>query len=89
MEDFKTASEDYFKLLEERKKQSRVYKSYQLTGLELARILNDDKHKSLYIKLAKDYDDQSLLKLAKRIAEQEKIEKKGAYFMKALKNLKK
>ncbi|TSC96646.1 MAG: Uncharacterized protein Athens071426_17 [Parcubacteria group bacterium Athens0714_26] len=88
MEDFETASRKYFKVLEDRGKQSKVYKPHQLAGLELAKILDDDNHKSLYIKLAKFYDNTSLLSLAKRIDERKDIDNKGAYFMKMLKSLK-
>lgn len=88
MEDFETASRKYFKVLEDRGKQSKVYKPHQLVGLELAKILDDNSHKSLYIKLAKFNNSTSLLNLAKRIAERNDIENKGAYFMKMLKSLK-
>lgn len=87
MDDFKSLSKKYFNLLDERKKDSRIYKPYQLIGLQLANILNDPKHKSLYIKLAKDRDNSMLLNLAERIAEKNNINNKGAYFMSALKDL--
>jgi len=40
---------DYLEKLKNRAKKSKVYTSYQLIGLEIARILKDEKHKSLYI----------------------------------------
>lgn len=76
-------------LLKERKADSRVYFRHQSVGLELAELLDDEKHKSLYMKLAKDYDSQVLLELAKDVAIRKNIEKKGAYFMKLLANVKK
>lgn len=72
----------YLKELKRRARESRVYKKYQLTGLEIAQILEDEKHKSLYIKLAKENDSRKLLELAKNIAERKNVRNKGAYFMK-------
>ena len=73
---------DYLEELKKRKKESRVYSEHQLVGLLIAEILEDDKHKSLYIKMAKDYNPDKLLKLAKSVAERKNVENKGAYFMK-------
>lgn len=75
------SGEDYFKKLKERAKKSHVYRKYQLIGLEIAQILGDEKHKSLYIKLAKERSAEKLLRLAKEIAERKNVENKGAYFM--------
>lgn len=75
---------DYRELLKKRAKESKVYTPYQLTGLMLAEILNDEKYKSLYIKLAKEHDMDKLIKLAKSVAERKNIKNKGAYFMKLL-----
>lgn len=72
---------EYIETLKERKKKSRVYKEYQLIGLTLAEILEDEKHKSLYIKLAKEHEVQMLLTLAKDVASRNRIKNKGAYFM--------
>lgn len=85
MEDFKAASKKYFLTLKERKDESKIYKPYQLIGLQIADILNDRAHKSLYIKLAKTRNNTFLLSLARRIAERRDIENMGAYFMKMLK----
>ncbi len=74
----------YFDELKRRARESRVYSEHQLVGLMLAEILEDEEHKSLYIKLAKEYDSDMLLRLAKDIADRPKVEKRGAYFMKLL-----
>ncbi len=78
------ADKDYIQILKERAKKSHVYKKYQLIGLLIAQLLEDEKHKSLYIKLAKEHNDEHLLAIAKDVAERKKIENKGAYFMKVL-----
>ncbi|MDD5547740.1 MAG: hypothetical protein PHN74_02510 [Candidatus Pacebacteria bacterium] len=85
MEQFEKASKDYFKTLAERGKKSKVFQSHQSAGLMLAEILEDFKHKALYMKLAKTYGGDSLLNLAKKIAERKDVFNKGAYFMKILK----
>ena len=74
----------YLETLKERAKTSRVYKKYQLTGLLIAQLLNDEKHKSLYIKLAKTRNQQKLMSIAKDVSERKNIRNKGAYFMKVL-----
>ena len=73
---------DYLEELKRRKKESRVYSEYQLVGLLVAEVLEDEEHKSLYIKLAREHDPHKLLKLAKSVAERKNVENKGAYFMK-------
>ena len=75
---------DYLQILRDRAKKSRVYKKYQLTGLLIAQLLEDEKHKSLYIKLAKKYNGDELLRIAKDISERKKIKNKGGYFMRIL-----
>jgi len=77
-------NKEYLKLLKERSKTSRVYKKFQLTGLIIAQLLNDEKHKSLYIKLAKKHDNDKLIALAKDISERKNIKNKGGYFMRIL-----
>ncbi len=81
----------YLKVLEERQKDSRVLFKHQSTGLELAEILGDkkEKNKAVFMKLAKDYDNNSLIELAKDIASRKSVRNKTAYFMSMLKNLKK
>ncbi len=77
--------ERYLKELSKRAQESHVYRKYQLIGLEIAQILEDEKHKSLYIKLAKDKGDDRLMRLAKEVAENKNVKNKGAYFMSVLK----
>ena len=79
---------EYMDELKKRSRESRVYKEYQLMGLLIAEALEDEKHKSLYIKLAKEHDGDELLKIAKDVAERANIENKGAYFMKILESKK-
>ena len=88
MENINKLNDKYFDLLKERGKQSKVYKSYQATGLMLAEILNDNPHKALYIKLSKIHDAQFLICMARKIAEKKDIRNRGAYFMKVLKESK-
>lgn len=75
----------YFDDLKKRAKESRVYRDYQLIGLELSEILEDPSHRSLYIKLAKEGDPHKLVRLAKTIADKKGVKNRGAYFMKMLK----
>jgi len=75
-------TEDYLKELQKRGGESKVYKKHQLVGLEIAEFLKDDKHKSLYIKLAKENDPERLLGIAKEISQNKNVKNKGAYFMK-------
>jgi hypothetical protein len=82
MEDIKKILPDYMNELSDRGKTSRVYESHQLTGLRLTELLEDPKHKSLYMRLAKLNDNQQLISLAERVAERKHIKNKGAYFMK-------
>lgn len=77
-------TEGYMEALRERKKTTRVYQKHQMTGLLLAEILHDERHKALYIKLAKQHPEQKLMELAKRVAETQGVENKGAYFMRIL-----
>jgi hypothetical protein len=76
---------EYLEELKKRKESSRVYREYQLIGLEIATALRDEKHKSLYIKLAKQKNAHKLLDLAKDVASRSSIRNKGAYFMSLLK----
>jgi len=75
---------DYLNTLKERTKKVRVHKKFQFTGLAIAQLLNDEKHKSLYIKLAKKHNNQHLLSIAKDVSERKKIKNKGGYFMRVL-----
>lgn len=87
MENLRTNGKNYFDILKERAKKSRVYKTHQETGLILADLLDDQEHKSLYMKLSKLYNNQELIGLARNLSERRNIKNKGAYFMKILKSL--
>jgi DUF1680 family protein len=76
---------DYLEKIGERAKKSKVYVRHQFVGLAIAELLDDKAHKSLYIKLAKQGSEESLMGLAKSIAEKKNIKNKGAYFMAILK----
>ncbi len=67
--------------LRQRAAESKVYARFQLDGLEIAQILGDEKHKALYIKLAKEGDAGRLRQMAKQVAENPAVKNKGAYFM--------
>ena len=77
--------EKYLAELKRRAKESHVYRKYQLMGLEIAQILGDEKHKSLYIKLAKNGNPDRLMAIAKDVADRSGIKNKGAYFMAVIK----
>jgi hypothetical protein len=75
---------DYMKNLRQKAKDSHVYRKYQLTGLQIAEILGDSKHKALYIKLAKEGNGDRLIGIAKDVAERKEVKNKGAYFMRII-----
>lgn len=77
-------NKEYLEIIKDRVKKSRVYKKYQFTGLLIAQLLNDEKHKSLYIKLAKKHPSGHLLSIAKDVSERRNIKNKGGYFMRVL-----
>ncbi len=79
----KVSAGKFIAALKERGRRSRVYKRFQLVGLEIAMHLADEKHKSLYIKMAKVGDADALLALARRVGDNRRIKNKGAYFMRA------
>ncbi len=79
----------YLEELSKRAKKSHVYTPHQLVGLELANILNDMKHKSLYMKLAKEHGGPALFQIAKSAVENHAIKNPAAYFMTLTKDLKK
>ena len=74
----------YMEELKRRSGESKVYSEHQLMGLLIAEALGDEAHKDLYMKLAKRYSADTLLKIAKDVSEREGIENKGAYFMKII-----
>jgi hypothetical protein len=77
-------TDGYIKKLRQRGKDSHVYRKYQLLGLEIAQILGDEKHKALYIKLAKEGNAERLLGIAKDVADRKNVKNKGAYFMRMI-----
>ena len=84
MKSLKESSGGDLQEVSKRAGQTRVSKSYQVIGLEVAGILGDFGHKSLYIKLAKEHGEDKILRIAKTVAEKKDIKNKGAYFMKVL-----
>ena len=56
-------------------------------GLLIAEALGDEKHKSLYMRLAKKHDAGKLLQIAKDVAERDNVENKGAYFMRIISDM--
>ena len=84
---FSDQKSDYLQRLRQRGKDSRAHYSHQFLGLELAHLLGDLKHKSLYIKLAKEYDGQVLLRLAKDVLDRQGVKNPAAYFMRLLKDI--
>jgi hypothetical protein len=71
------------KKVEKNKYVSREWQDY---GYRLAQELGDDKHKSLYIKMAKTMD-RAILEQARRFAVDSKADNKGALFMWKIKQL--
>jgi hypothetical protein len=76
------SKDKYIRELKKRSEGSGVHHNHQFIGLEIATMLKDYKHKSLYIKMAKEHDSSELLALAKDVARRADIENPGAYFMK-------
>jgi hypothetical protein len=64
-----------------------VTREYQDFGYRLAMELNDPKHKSLYIKLAKE-TDRGILEKCRSFVMDSNADNKGALFMWKLKELK-
>lgn len=67
----------------------RNSKEYQAYGNMLAEELGDDKHRALYIKLAKNEDRSLLEKAREHVKKSEKALTKGRLFMWKLTQLKK
>ena len=65
-----------------------VSREFQTFGLHLTEVLNDYKHKSLYMKLAKTVH-RSLLERALSFVADSKADNKGALFMWKLKEIRK
>ena len=77
-------AKNYLEELKKRSGRSRISKKYQAMGLELATILNDRRHKSLYIKLMKEGNSAKLMWIAADIADRKNVRNMGAYFMRLL-----
>jgi len=78
-------------LLDERDKDKPnkyVSREYQDWGYRLAMELSDEKHKALYIKLAKEVD-RAILEKCRSFVIDSNADNKGALFMWKLKELKK
>ena len=73
--------ENYLAALKKRGKDARVTRHFQFIGLEIAMALKDLEHKALYIKLAKEHNPDTLLALAKDVAQRRDVKNAGAYFM--------
>ncbi|HBC73192.1 MAG: hypothetical protein UX91_C0007G0110 [Candidatus Amesbacteria bacterium GW2011_GWB1_47_19] len=67
-------------------KNKYISREYQDYGYRLAMELGDEKHKALYIKLAKE-TDRAILESARRYAIDSNADNKGALFMWRLNNL--
>ena len=72
---------DFVELVKKRGRMSKVFKKYQWDGLEIAALLKDESHKTLYIKLVKENPNLDLVALARDISSRKNIGNKGAYFM--------
>jgi hypothetical protein len=84
MQPMEKGGKDYLKKIGERAKNSRISQPHQLTGLDVAKMLDDWGYRGLYMKLAKQFGETKLRMLAKAVAEQKNITNKGAYLMKIL-----
>jgi len=74
---------EYIEEIRKRGKKSKVYSSHQLIGLEIARLLDDEEHKTFYMKLAKERGTQELLSIARDVWDRD-VKNKGSYFMKII-----
>jgi len=68
-------------------KDKYLSREWQAYGVNLSKELNDDKHKSLYIKMARDYP-RPLLEQARSYVKDAKVDNKGRLFMWKVKQLK-
>ncbi|MFH1162314.1 MAG: hypothetical protein V1696_03530 [Candidatus Jorgensenbacteria bacterium] len=75
------ASRGYAEVIRERGKMSRVRRSFQFSGLMLSELLHDRSHKAIYLGLARKYNNDWLLRLAKDVVSREGVKNRGAYFM--------
>lgn len=77
--------ERYLEYLKKKPGRKRISRKYQLVGLEIASLLRDEHHRSLYMKLAKEKNGDFLLQLAKDVARRPRVTNKGGYFMRMIK----
>jgi len=66
-----------------------ISREFQDYGYRLAKELNDEKHKSLYIKLAKEVDRKLLEEAKIFVKDAREVRSKGRLFMWKLKELRK
>lgn len=71
----------YLELLKKRSDNKRVSRAHQLAGLEVAELLGDKTHASLYMKLAKLHGSARVLAIAKDVANRASVRHRAAYFM--------
>ena len=79
----------YLDEIKRRSEKKNVTQNFQFIGLEVATILRDLKHKSLYIKLAKEMGAERILRLAKDVADRRNVKNPAGYFMTLVKDIKK
>lgn len=71
-----------------KKRASNISQEFQLFGVYLAESLDDTKHYSLYIKLAKQYDRGILEEALSFVKGATSVKSKGRLFMWKLKQMK-
>ena len=76
--------ESYLESLKKRASTTRVFKKHQLFGLQIASLLHDEEHRSLYMKLAKEKNAASLMQMARDVADRRTVKNKGGYYMRLL-----
>lgn len=70
--------------IKQRSLTSKAYKDYQAAGVDVAELLNDRKHKALYIRLAKLHGSNKIRNLAKEVCDKPGVLNRGAYLMRLL-----
>lgn len=73
--------------VEKRKQSQRVSKEFQDYGIRLSEVLGDSKHKSLYIKLAKEKPRKALEEALAYVLDYPHAKTLGRLFMWKLKEL--
>jgi len=82
-------SDQYLTRLKKRATDKRITNSFQLIGMEIGTILKDLRHRSLYMKYAKELNPEKLLALAKSVMEKRGVKNPGAYFMRLVQTMRK